>query len=178
MGFREAEDGECLGNVGFKPGAKFRRILEPFGGDLFETGIGFAAIGGVEDGAQIAGDIGSMFQARYQRLGVALEMELAALPGNAGKAHLASGFETGVIVADDELDAMEAAFLEGLQEIPPVQFGFAEFAADSKDATFTVAQNAGGNENGTGDDVAVVTDLFVAGIEDEIRTTTQRTSAP
>ena len=57
-----------------------------------------------------------MVQARDISLGVLLEVELAALPGHGGKDGFAGGAQAGVVVADDELDAVQAALLEALEE--------------------------------------------------------------
>ena len=44
-------------------------------------------------------------------MGILLEMELAALPRHGGEDGGTSGAQAGVVVADDELDAVETALL-------------------------------------------------------------------
>ena len=44
-------------------------------------------------------------------MGILLEVELAALPRHGGKDGGARGAQAGVVVADDELDAVETALL-------------------------------------------------------------------
>jgi len=53
-------------------------------------------------------------------LGVLLEVELAALPGDGAKDGLARGSHAGVVVADDVGDAAQAALVPPLQ--PSVTF--------------------------------------------------------
>ena len=62
-----------------------------------------------------------------------LEMELAALPRDASEACGAGGAESGVIVADEEGDAVEAAILKGGDEVAPVDLGLAQGDADAED---------------------------------------------
>ena len=66
-------------------------------------------------------------------LGILLEMELAALPRDAGEACGEGRAEAGVIVADEEGDAVEAAILEGGEEVAPVNLGLAQSDADTED---------------------------------------------
>ena len=65
--------------------------------------------------------------------GVLLEMELAALPGDAWEASAEGGAQAGVIVADEEGEAVEAAILEALEEVAPVDLGLGEGDADAED---------------------------------------------
>jgi len=51
-------------------------------------------------------DGGPLVQAGDIGLGILLEMELAALPRHRGKDGGTSGAQAGVVVADDELDAV------------------------------------------------------------------------
>ena len=81
-------------------------------------------------GAEIeAGDVG---------LGVLLEVELAALPGDGGEDSAAGGGEAGRVVADEELEAAEAALLEALEKVAPVDFGFAEGDAGTEDLALAI----------------------------------------
>ena len=105
-----------------------RRLLEP--------GFGGWAIGAVEDTADGLGDFGALIQARDIGLGVLLEMELAALPRHGGEDGGARGAQAGVVIADDELDAVQAALLQALEEGPPMHLGFTERDADAEDGAF------------------------------------------
>ena len=59
-----------------------------------------------------------------------LEVELAALPRDAGEAcgeggeGGEGGAQAGVVVGNEEGDAVEAAVLEGGEEVAPVDLGF------------------------------------------------------
>ena len=56
----------------------------------------------IEDATDGAGDFGSLIQTRDVSLGVLLEVELAALPGDGAKDGLARRGHAGVIVADQQ----------------------------------------------------------------------------
>jgi hypothetical protein len=47
-----------------------------------------------------------------------------------------------MIVADDELDAVQAALIEALEEGAPVDLGFAEGDADAQEGAFAVGIDA------------------------------------
>ncbi len=98
-------------------------------------------------------------------LGILLEVELAALPGDGAKDGFAGGGQAGMIVADDVGDAAEAALNEALEEGAPMRLGFAQSDADAEEGTFAFGRDAQGNEDGTVAELAVVADLFIAGVE-------------
>ena len=65
--------------------------------------------------------------ARHILAGVLLQMELVALPGDPAKKNgQASGFQTGVIVAGDQLRPSQTALDRALQECASVNFVFAQ----------------------------------------------------
>ena len=64
-------------------------------------------------------------------MGILLEVELAALPRHGRKDGGARGAQAGVVIADDELDAVETALLQALEELAPMGFGFTEGDADA-----------------------------------------------
>ena len=106
-------------------------------------------------GAEIeAGDVG---------LGVLLEVELAALPGDGGEDSAAGGGEAGRVVADEELEAAEAALLEALEKVAPVDFGFAEGDAGTEDLALAIGADAEGDEHRAVDDATAVADLLHSG---------------
>jgi len=69
-------------------------------------------------------------------------MELAALPGHGGKDGGAGGAQAGMVVADDELDAVQAALLQALEELAPMGLGFTEGDADAQDGAFALGVDA------------------------------------
>src|SRR5450759_4269383 len=107
-----------------------------------------------------------------------LEVELAALPRHGGKDGGARGAQAGVVVADDELDAVETALLQALEELAPMGFGFTEGDADAQDRAFTFGVDAQGDQDGAIQELAPVTDLFVAGIEHQVGKGLQGARAP
>ena len=52
-----------------------------------------------------------------------------------------------MVVADEELEAAEAALLEALEEVAPVEFGFAEGDAGTEDLALAVGADAEGDEH-------------------------------
>src|SRR5450759_602128 len=107
-----------------------------------------------------------------------LEVELAALPRHGGKDGGARGAQAGVVVADDELDAVETALLQALEEVTPMDLGFTEGDADAQDGAFTFGVDAQGDQDGAIQELAPVTDLFVAGIEHQVGKGLQGARAP
>ena len=80
-------------------------------------------VGSGEDGLEITSDL--FFQMLFGDvgLGIVLQVELAALPGDAGEACFPRRLESGVIVGDDELGAMKPAILQLAHEASPMYFG-------------------------------------------------------
>ena len=111
-------------------------------------------------------------------MSVLLEMKLATLPRHGRKDRRAGGLEPGVIVAGDVGDATQAALKEALEEGSPVNLRFAQGDADAQQGAFAVGPNPHGKEDGAVQQLAVLTNLFIAGIQDEIGKGTQRALAP
>ena len=178
MGEREGEDGEALWDVFLQPSGEPWRGLGVRDDELVEAGLGGGEIRAVEDGTDVGGDAGAHVEAWNVSLGILLEMELAALPGNGGEDGGAGGGETGMGIADDEGEAVKAARLEGSEEGAPVGFGLAESGADAENRTSAARADADGNQHGAIQELAALPDLFVTGIEDYIGTAPQRTFPP
>jgi len=111
---------------------------------------------------------GAQLEAWDVGLGVLLEVELAALPGAGGEDGAAGGGEARMVIADEELEAAEAALLEAHEKVAPVDFGLAEGDAGAKDLAQAVGADAQGDEHGAVDDATAVADLFISGIEDDV----------
>ena len=124
------------------------------------------------------GHFGALVQSWDVSLGVLLELELAALPGHGAKDGFAGGGQARMIIADNEGDAAQAALDEALEEGAPMGFGFTKGDAHAEDGALARGGDAQGDEDGTVAELAVVADFFVAGVEDQIRTDSQRTVAP
>jgi hypothetical protein len=88
--------------------------------------------GAKEDAADGASDIGALVNPWDVSLGVLLEVELAALPGDGPEDRFARSGHTRVVVADDEGDATEAALDKALEEGAPVCLGFTEGDTDAQ----------------------------------------------
>ena len=105
-------------------------------------------------------------------------MELAALPREGGKDGAACGGEASVVIGDEELERTEAALLEALEEIAPVDFGFAECDAEAEDGAFTIGSDTQSDEHGAIDHAAAVADFFIASIEEDVGECAEWPSAP
>lgn len=167
--FGQGEDGEAFWDVLFEPGREFRGGFAVLGDDGFELGLSLPEGLRLEDLAQFGCDVGTEGYLGNVVEGILLEMELAALPEDAGKAGGSGGAQAGMIIADDEGDSMEAALLQGTQEVAPVSLGLAESGADPQDGALTGGIDADGEKDRTVDDGAIAADLLVTGIQDEIR---------
>ena len=178
MGERQQEHGEALREIVFHPAGELGGAFGVLSDDLLEPLFGRGTGGGFKDTADGAGHFGALIQARDVSLGVLLEVELAALPGDGAKDGLAGGGHAGMIVADDEGDAAQAALDQALEEGPPMHLGFTEGDADAEDGALALGSDAQGNEDGAVAELAVVADFFVTGVEHEIGTGTQWPVAP
>ena len=83
-------------------------------------------------------------------------MKLAALPEHSAEACGDGGFEAGVVVTDDGLEAIESAILQAFEELAPMDFGFGEFAGNTEDRAFALVVDADGDEHGAASDRAIV----------------------
>jgi len=178
MARREVNGVEALEDILLHPGGEFWR-----GGGIgchngFESQAGGGTIRGVEDAPNVGRDLSAQIQAWNIGLGVLLEVELAALPGDSGKDRGARGAQTGMIVANDVGDALEVALLQIEEESPPVGFGLAEGHTEAENRALALGIDAQGDEDGAIDQTAAVADFFVTCVEDEIGINAQLAMAP
>lgn len=116
MRFGKTKDREAFGQIAFQPRRKFRGGLEVFLDRATQITCRRHAIGCVENGSDVRRDLSTHFLMRHIGLRILLQMKLAALPGNAAEHCLACGFESGMVVADDQLHAAQAACDQTLQK--------------------------------------------------------------
>ncbi len=83
-----------------------------------------------------------------------------------------------MVVADDELDAAQAALHQALEEGAPMNFGFAEGDAHAENVALAFRADAQGDEHGTVAQLPVVADFFMAGVEHQIGMAAQGPVAP
>jgi hypothetical protein len=76
------------------------------------------------------------------------------------------------------LEGGEAAFLEALEEVAPVDLSFAQGDADPEDGAFAIGADAEGDEHGAIEHAAAMPDFFVAGIEQDVGKSGERAGAP
>src|SRR5512144_1681114 len=86
--------------------------------------------------------------------------------------------QPGMVVADEEADAAHAAVDQVVEKGSPMNFGFRRIARDAEHAPSPVRSDADGREQGGIADHAAVTQLLVAGVEEEIVELAQRPAAP
>ena len=168
VGAGQGENREALREVFFQPRGEFGGAGGVVGDDFLEALFGGGATGAFKDAADVPRHFRALIQARDISLGVLLEMELTALPGDRAKDGFARGGQAGVVVADDELDVAEATLDEALEEGAPMHFGFTEGDADAQDGTLACRRDAQRDEDGAVAELTVVTDFFVAGVEHQI----------
>ena len=178
MGGGQRKDGEALGQILFHPGGEFRRGGGVGGDDFFEPALRAGQIGRVEHAADGLSDRGALIQSGHVSLGVLLQMKLTALPGHRWEDGGARRAQARMVVADDQVHAVQAALLQAGEEGAPVDFGFAEGRADTQDGAFAVGPDAQGDEHGAIEDPTALADLFIAGVEQHVGIKSQRSSAP
>ena len=175
---RKGEDSEALGEIFLQPGGEFRGGGRVGGDDFLEPGLGGEAVGTVEHGADLVGDGGALIQPRDVGLGVLLEMELAALPGDAGEHGLPGGPKALVGITDEQPGGVEAALLEAGQEGAPMDLGLTEGDADAQHRAFAIGAHADGDEHGAVQHLPALADFFIAGVEKDMAAGFQRAGAP
>ena len=121
---RQGQDGKALRQVFLQPRGEPGRAFDLLRDEFLELAFGGGAVGAVKNAADGPADFSALFEARDVGLGVLLEVELAALPRHGVPDGGAGGLEAGVVVADDELDAVQSALDEALEkrrasELPP-----------------------------------------------------------
>lgn len=95
-------------------------------------------------------------------------MDPAALPGGA-EHDLADRFDqAAVTVGDDQADATQSAFSQVTQELGPEHFGLAVADHDADDLAAAVLGDAGGDDDGLGDDAVVDAGFDVGGVEEQV----------
>src|ERR1019366_2608310 len=169
---------EALRQIFLQPGDQFGCAFGVVADDFLEPLFGGGAAGAFEDTANGAGHFGALLQTRNVSLGVLLKVKLATLPRDSPKDRLACGGHAGVVIADDERHAAQAALDQALEEGAPMHFGLTEGDAHAEDDALAGGRDAQGNENSAVAELAVVADFFVTGVEDQIGTGSQGPVAP
>jgi hypothetical protein len=165
---RQGEHREALRQVFLQPRGELGGAGAVVDHDLLEALIGGGAAGAVKNAANGARHFSALIQTRDIGLGVLLEMKPAALPGHGGEDGGAGGLQAGVIVADNELDATETARQQAFEEVAPVDFRLAQRGTDAQERAFAGGADAQSDEDGAIEQLAVLPDFFVAGVQDEI----------
>jgi len=113
---REVEHGQALGNGFLGPLGKFWMLPTPGIECGFQEPFGLRQVGGVEDGAQLGGHRLFGFLAGDEVACVLLQMELTALPGHGGEYGPAGRLGSGMIIGNDQRDALQASGEELFQK--------------------------------------------------------------
>ena len=101
--------------------------------------------------------------------GVAQEVDVASLEGGLGE-DLADGrAQSGMIVGEDELDAMHASPAQVEEEVLPGRTALAMGHFDGKDLAASVPVDADGDQHRLAHDDAALAHLLITRVEDEGR---------
>jgi len=120
LGVGQVEDRKSLGQVLLGPQGEFGGLGLPSLERLAQESFGLGLVRRVEDGADAQGDGLALIQAGDVSLGILLQVELAVLPGHAGQGRPAGGLEAGMVVGDDQADALQAAPDQAVEEGTPM----------------------------------------------------------
>ena len=103
---------------------------------------------------------------------------MAPLPGDGGENRSTGRPEAGMVITNEEFDAGEAAELEASKELAPMDLGLAHGDADAENGALAIGADTQSDEDGAIDEMTAVTDLFVAGVDEDIGGRPERSGAP
>ena len=101
-----------------------------------QVGVCGATVRSIEVRANVISHFGLHVLVRHKGLGILLQVKLASLPGNTTEDSQTSSPRTGVIVAGDQRDSTQTAFLQALQEGASMNFMLAQGHRDTQHPTF------------------------------------------
>src|SRR5438094_4941304 len=96
------------------------------------------------------------------------EVDVAALEGSFGEHFANRPAQTGMVIGDDQLDAVQAALAQAEQQVLPGGAAFAIGHLDGEDLAPAVPVDADRDQHRLADHDAALAHLLVAGIDDEI----------
>ena len=100
--------------------------------------------------------------------GVPEEVHVAALVGRLGQGLADRGAEAGVVVGDDEFDAMEAAGDQAAKEVAPGRAALAGGELDREDLPPAFPVDADRDVHGLAAHHAALAHPLVSGVEDQV----------
>lgn len=128
------------------------------------SGLGLGEIAAVVEPAELLQAVVAMLPRQVVK-GVPEEVNVAALIGSLGE-HLANGGpEAGVVVGDDELDAVKAAGLEGEEEVLPGGAALAVGHLDGEDLAAAVPIDADRDQHRLAHNHAGLAHLLITSVE-------------
>lgn len=139
---------------------------------------GVGAIGRGKDRADVGRRLSLQFLVRHVGLSVLLQMELTALPGDATKHRAPRRLQSLMRIADNQLDAGQAALHQTLEELPPMRFVLAHRHRDAQNSALTVVTNTHSDQDRRVTRLPINAHLLVARIQQQIAAARQRTGAP
>ena len=142
LGVGQVEDRKSLGQVLLGPQGEFGGLGLPSLERLAQESFGLGLVRRVEDGADAQGDGLALIQAGDVSLGILLQVELAVLPGHAGQGRPAGGLEAGMVVGDDQADALQAAPDQAVEEGTPMDLGLGQGDGDTEHAALAIPGHA------------------------------------
>lgn len=123
---RQSDESQRLFDGILGPACQSRTAARPFGKPCGEIGLGLGEIAPVVEPAQLLQAIVAVLSLQVIER-VPEEVHVAALPGGFGD-HLADRRDqAGMVVRDNQLDALEAARLQRDEEVPSRPSGFRDW---------------------------------------------------
>jgi hypothetical protein len=169
MGFGITKHRQAIGHVRFDPRRQLRSGRLLLSDRLVKEALGFFSTLSVEDRSEVGDDGFLHLLSGHVGVSVLLEVELAALPGHAPKDRATRRFQARVIVADEKAHALKPPRHEGLEELPPVDFGFRQGDRYAQDLSLPLRIHAHGREHGHVSHLARHPALFIPRIAEDIK---------
>lgn len=167
MGPRQPVEGERLLDVGLDPVAELAVHLLPAGQPLGQMAAGFGDFVQIVEPAQFQQTVVGVF-ARQVVERVAQKVDVATLPVRLGQRLHRGAFEAGVVVADDQLHAVQAAFLQPQQMLLPAGGALAAGQFDGQHMAAAVPADTQRDEHSAAVPHAVFPHPFVAGVQNHV----------
>src|SRR5690554_2091805 len=115
---------------------------------------------------------------RHIALRILLQMKLATLPRHAREDRFTGGLEAFMCIADKELNAMQSTVFQARQKPARMPVMLSQSHREPQPLPFARHIYAKGYQHGTIDYLATVTNLLIAGIQNDVREASQRAFTP
>ena len=137
--------------------------------DFTQIGFHCVSVGGIEDSVQVLSHFVAHFLPGHVGTGVLLKIKLAPLPRNTAKDGDPSSLQSRVVLADDQLNTVQATCHQALQEGSLVDLMLAQGERNAKDLSFTIQVYPNGKQESGITNLACLPHFFVASIKENVR---------